>query len=138
MNFQPLSRQAASVALLLTVLGSVAAHCAPASLPIKSTITGIPASVKPNQIINITLKVDEMGKSVPNATVDLEIQDSKGQKAVQKFWEHQTVVKNKPMTYTWSFNAPKSGTYHIYTGVFTASWKQMISFDLKTGILKVA
>ncbi len=137
MNLQKFVNAAASAALLLA-LGS-AAHCAPAFLPIKSSITGVPASVKPNQVVNISLMVNEMGKSVPGGTVDLEIQDSKGQKAVQKFWEHQNVVKNKPMTYTWSFNAPaKPGTYKIYTGVFTAGWKQVISFDLKTGVLKVA
>jgi hypothetical protein len=116
----------------LAAAGLVAAVAVPVQHAAAAPVTagGFTSNVRPStsQVVrgaSVTLRVDVTAASARSALVDIEVYDTAGRKAFQRYWDGQSFRAGVRRTFTTTWTVPAaqaSGTYRVDVGVFSLGW----------------
>jgi autotransporter family porin len=103
-----------------------------------SSASTAPASVRRGSAVTISIPVT--ASTNRTALVDVEVYDSAGRKAYQRFWDAQSFTAGVTRTYTASWAVPANqatGSYRVDVGVFRPGWEELYHWNRAAATLTV-
>ena len=104
--------------------GATAASISPAPSNVSFSSSGGPNTMSPltNQPVSLRAQIQNMGATMNNLIVDLEVRDQNNQKVFQQAYENQNFPASQFNQYTASWTPTAPGQYRYVIGVFNSNW----------------
>ena len=104
-----------------------------------STVTLSRATVAPENATTITATIENVGSSLSNGIVDIEVYGPTGSRVAQQSWSGQSIAAGASATYSYVWTAPTTptGTYTVKVGVFGAGWEPTLHWNSRAATIGV-